>query len=252
MPQSAEMLTGLAELIANDGFAIVPGLLGREDVSMLIAASRACATSQGEGVLRRGHDVYGVRDLLGRVPEMSRLASSTPLMELVTAVLGSGAGVVRGLFFDKTPEANWNLPWHQDLTVAVRERRVVPGFGPWTVKAGIPHAHAPAELLARMLTIRLHLDDCGPESGPLRVLPGSHARGRLAPGEVNAWVARAPDHAVECIVPAGGAVVMRPLILHASAAATGDGHRRVIHLEYAAEPLPGGLEWCQTGAAALR
>jgi hypothetical protein len=250
MPQSAERLTGLADVIARDGFAIVPRVLGREDVSTLIAATRACAASQGEGILRRGREVYGVRDLLGRVPEVSRLAASAPLLELVTAVLGSAASAVRGLYFDKTPEANWNLPWHQDLTIAVRERREVPGFGPWTVKAGIPHAHAPAELLARMLSIRLHLDDCGPESGPLRVLPGSHARGRLAPGEVNAWVARAADHAVECVVPTGGAVVMRPLILHSSSAATGDGHRRVIHLEYAADPLPGGLEWRQRGATA--
>ena len=31
-----------------------------------------------------------------------------------------GAFVVRGLFFDKTPTTNWNLPWHQDMTIAVR------------------------------------------------------------------------------------------------------------------------------------
>ena len=38
---------------------------------------------------------------------------------------------------------------------------------------------------------------------------------------------------------------MRPLLLHASASGTAPGHRRVVHLEYAAEPLPGGLEWYQ-------
>jgi hypothetical protein len=105
-------------------------------------------------------------------------------------------------------------------------------------------------LLARMVTIRLHLDDCGPGNGPLRVLPGSHLRGRLAPAEINAWAARASEVAVDCVVPSGGAVVMRPLLLHCSAATTAECHRRVIHLEYAAEPLPGGLEWPQVDAQA--
>jgi hypothetical protein len=36
---------------------------------------------------------------------------------------------------------------------------------------------------------------------------------------------------------------MRPLLLHASSPAADPRHRRVIHLEFAAEPLPGGLEW---------
>jgi ectoine hydroxylase-related dioxygenase (phytanoyl-CoA dioxygenase family) len=174
---------------------------------------------------------------------IQQLAQSPPLMRFVTAVLGPGAFATRGLFFDKTPSANWNLPWHQDLTIATVERREVTGFGPWTRKAGIPHAHAPADLLGRMITVRLHLDECGSTSGPMRVLPGSHAFGRLSPSDISAWVARAAELAVECLVPAGGAVLMRPLILHSSAAATGADHRRVIHLEYAAEELPGGLKW---------
>ena len=96
-------------------------------------------------------------------------------------MLGPRAFAVRALFFDKTPGANWNLPWHQDVTIAVKGRRDVAGFGPWTLKAGIHHVHAPGPLLARMVTIRIHLDDCRPESGPMRVLPGSHAEGRHGP-----------------------------------------------------------------------
>jgi ectoine hydroxylase-related dioxygenase (phytanoyl-CoA dioxygenase family) len=128
-------------------------------------------------------------------------------------------------------------------TSGVRARRDASDFGPWTLKAGIPHVNAPADLLARMVTIRLHLDDCGEESGPLRILPGSHAAGKLDARAVAAWQGRAHESAVACIVPAGGAVVMRPLLLHASASGTRPGHRRVIHLEYAAEALPEGLEW---------
>ncbi len=231
--------------LERDGYAILDGVATLDRVAALIEATREYASVAHEGRLDRRGEVYGGRDLLWRIPEVGRLARSDELMAIAAAVLGPGSFAVRGLFFDKTPLVNWNLPWHQDLTVAVRERRDVPGFGPWTLKGGIPHAHAPADLLARMLTVRLDLDDCGPASGPMRVLPGSHVSGKLDPGEIASWTVRANKHAVDCLVAAGGVVVMRPLLLHASASGTGAGHRRVIHLEYAAEDLPGGLEWYQ-------
>lgn len=235
----------LRDSIECYGYVIIPDVLGAGEVSRLIEATYLGLMTEAQGVLHREGEVFGARDLVGRVPDVQSLAKSPRLKEIIAAVLGPGAFAVRGLFFDKTPTANWNLPWHQDVTVAVKDRRAVAGFGPWTLKAGIHHAYSPADLLARMVTIRLHLDACGPESGPMRVLRGSHVHGRLSPAEVNTWGARAPELAVDCLVPAGGAVLMRPLILHSSAVATAPGHRRVIHLEYAAENLPGGLEWHQ-------
>jgi len=225
------------------GFAIVDRVLSFDQVAELIEVTRLGSAPGKAGVLDRGGEVYGVRDLIWRIPEIRHLAQSPELLEIAQAILGPGAFAVRGLFFDKTLSTNWNLPWHQDLTIAVRARRDVCGFGGWTKKAGIPHVQAPADLLARMVTIRVHLDDCGRESGPLRVLPASHSAGRLDATGVMSWSGRAGERAVDCLVPAGGAVVMRPLLLHASAAGSRPGHRRVIHLEYAAEGLPGGLEW---------
>jgi phytanoyl-CoA dioxygenase PhyH len=240
---TAEMMTSQFEPFDRDGFAILDHVLSPDQVAELLEATRAYATGGSDGLLDRRGEVYGGRDLLWRIAEVRRLAHSAELMAIVEPILGPGAFAVRGLFFDKTPSANWNLPWHQDRTIAVRRRLDVPSFGPWTLKGGIAHAHAPAELLARMVTVRLHLDDCGPESGPMRVLPGSHAAGNLDRGAIATWLARAGSMAVECLVPAGGAVIVRPLLLHASASGTAPGHRRVIHLEYAAEELPGGLEW---------
>jgi ectoine hydroxylase-related dioxygenase (phytanoyl-CoA dioxygenase family) len=231
--------------LARDGFLTINRFLSREQVTALTETTRVFSSAHEAGVLRRDGDVYGVRDLLARVPEVRRLAESARLLSLVESILGPGAFVVRGLFFNKTPTANWNLPWHQDVTIAVKQKLEVAGFGPWTLKTGIPHVHAPGELLARMITVRLHLDDCGQENGPMRVLPGSHATGRLNPAEVASWTAEASRRAISCVVPAGGAFIMSPLLLHASAVATAPGHRRVIHLEYAAEELPGGLEWFQ-------
>ena len=169
------------------GFAIIDRVVAFDQVVELIEVTRLCSPAGKAGVLDRGGEVYGVRDLIWRIPEIRHLARSPELLEIAQAILGPGAFAVRGLFFDKTLSTNWNLPWHQDLTIAVRTRREVCGFGGWTKKAGIPHVQAPADLLARMVTIRLHLDDCGRESGPLRVLPASHAAGRLDPTDVASW-----------------------------------------------------------------
>ncbi len=231
------------ETFGQAGFAILDRVISPGQVAELIEVSKGWSVVGREGVLDRRGETYGIRDLLWRSSEVRSLAESPELRKLVVPILGPRAFAVRGLYFDKTPETNWNLPWHQDLTIAVRSRREMPGFGPWTLKVGIPHVNAPADLLARMITIRLHLDECGPESGPMRVLRGSHAFGKLSPGRVAEWSARAAEFAEDCLVSAGSAVVMRPLILHSSTSATGQGHRRVIHIEYAAESLPDGLAW---------
>jgi ectoine hydroxylase-related dioxygenase (phytanoyl-CoA dioxygenase family) len=235
--------TGRPDRLEGDGYLVLENVIEEGQVSALIAASGNFTPASGDGVLHRAGAVYGVRDLLWRAPEIGLLARSPEVRSLVEPVLGPDAFPVRGLFFDKTPEANWNLPWHQDLTIAVCARHEVPGFGPWTVKAGITHALAPGELLSRMLTVRIHLDDCGPRNGPMRVLPGSHRAGRLSPAGLPAWITRADREAVDCLVSSGGAVLMRPLLVHASSSATANGHRRVIHLEFAAEELPADLAW---------
>jgi Phytanoyl-CoA dioxygenase (PhyH) len=243
MDRTLQTTTCWRDCFDRDGVAIIDTVLPPGRVVQLIELTRSCSSNPREGVFERGGEVYGVRDLIWRIPEIRRLAESRELLEIAEAVVGPGAFVVRGLFFDKTLSTNWNLPWHQDLTIAVRARRTVAGFGPWTLKAGIPHVHAPVEFLERMVTLRLHLDDCGPESGPMRVLPGSHAHGKLDGHTAASWAAGARELARDCLVQAGGVAVMRPLILHCSALGTREGHRRVIHLEYAADALPGGLEW---------
>ena len=144
MDRTAGTSTSWRECFDRDGVAIIDSVLTPDQVAALIELTRTCSSNPAGGVLERGGEVYGVRDLIWRIPEIRRLAESPELLEIVEAILGPGAFVVRGLFFDKTLSTNWNLPWHQDLTIAVRARRDVAGFGPWTLKAGIPHVHAPA------------------------------------------------------------------------------------------------------------
>ncbi len=148
---------------------------------------------------------------------------------------------MRAIYFDKSPEANWLVPWHQDLTLALQARVEMPGFGPWSVKDGVPHVQPPVELLQQMLTIRLHLDDTDQTNGALRVLPGSHRLGRLSAAQIRDF--RSGQAETLCVAAAGDALLMRPLILHASGRSTSLHHRRVLHIEYAAFTLPTELAW---------
>jgi ectoine hydroxylase-related dioxygenase (phytanoyl-CoA dioxygenase family) len=231
------MMKMLDGQLARDGYAIVPAVLGGTDIDALI--SRLARPGAAEPT-HHGGEAYAIRNLLS-VPEIYALAASPHVRGLIEPLLGRDCFAVRGILFDKTPAANWRVPWHQDLRIAVRARRDIDGFGPWSRKAGVPHVQPPVAVLRGMLTVRLHLDNCDATNGPLLVLPGSHHNGCLSRDAIRQW--RAHATAVSCEVPRGGALLMRPLLLHASGPATRPAHRRVVHLEFAAEPLPGGVEW---------
>ena len=160
---------------------------------------------------------------------------------LADALLQTPAHAVRAILFDKTPQSNWAVPWHQDLSVPVRERHDVEGFGGWSVKEGVWHAQPPAAVLEGMLTLRLHLDDCDDDNAPLQLLPGSHLHGRL--DEVRHAALLREHKMTVCTAKAGDVLAMRPLLLHASAKATHPARRRVLHVEYAGGALPAPLRW---------
>lgn len=230
--------------LREQGFAIVPALLGADDAVALRdelgKIGHDETLTEGSAVRQKGGRVYAVRNLL-RVPAVARLAQTPAVRSVVEAVLGASARVVRGILFDKTGAANWKVCWHQDVSIAVRRRAEVPGFGPWSVKAGVPHVRPPRVVLERMLAVRISLDDCGAENGPLMVLPASHSHGILSEQQIG--LLRHTSQPVICAVPCGGALLMRPLLVHASGEARSVGHRRVAHLEFAAGELAEGLEW---------
>jgi hypothetical protein len=226
-----------AESFARDGYFISEGVLDDDEVGRLRTA--VAEIPNGEEV-RRKRGVYGVRNLLEICPAVQGLARQENIRQFVTPVLGPGGFAVRAIFFDKVPGSNWSLFWHQDNAISVAERAEAPGYVGWSNKAGVWQVQPPARVLANMVAVRVHLDDCGPDNGPLRVLPGSHRFGWLD-DQLDDWKRRVPE--VVCSIKSGGIVSMCPLILHASARSASAGHRRVIHIEYASEDLPEGLEW---------
>lgn len=224
----------------RDGFAIVPNLLPvAECGSLAVELSALLKEQQRSSPKARG----GLRNVLRVSSRAAALASSEPFLSLVGALIGGKPFPVRAILFDKSDGANWGVPWHQDLAIAVAARIETAGFGPWSVKDGIVHVQPPQHILADMITIRLHLDVCAADNGALRVLPGSHQHGELSTEAISHW---ASNHApVTCEIPKGGALLMRPLLLHASSPAKNPSHRRVLHVEYATTDLPNGLKWSE-------
>jgi hypothetical protein len=210
------------------GVCLIPSLVTEAQLPSLRAAVDACVSGSP------GNRVF-------QFPDTAGLDILAFLGDLAARLAGKPARLVRILAFDKTPETNWGVPWHQDRTVAVKRRVEADGFGPWTVKAGMPHVSPPQALLEAMFSLRLHLDDCGPENGPLKIIPGSHRLGRLPVRDVLDLGKR--ETATTCLAAAGDVLAMKALTVHASDPADAPGHRRVLHLDFSTADLPPPLEW---------
>ena len=169
------------------------------------------------------------------------LTPGTAIGAVAVGAIGPAARPVRAILFDKTATANWSLGWHQDRTIVVTERRDVAGYGPWTVKAGLLHVALPFDLLAHMVTLRIHLDPVGADNAPLLIAPGSHHAGRVAEEDIDAVVAACGI--ATCLADRGDIWLYATPILHASEAAVRPQRRRVLQIDYAADDLPGGLTW---------
>jgi ectoine hydroxylase-related dioxygenase (phytanoyl-CoA dioxygenase family) len=171
----------------------------------------------------------GVRHAL-RHPAVSALAEEPRVLSIAQEILGGEALPFHATLFDKSPQANWLVVWHQDTALPLRERRNTPGWGPWSVKDGVIYAHAPASALCRVAALRIHLDNSTTHNGPLRVLPGTHTQGVLSDDAIQELAARIAP--VDCLVPQGGVLVMKPLLVHASSKSQLAMPRRVLHIEY--------------------
>jgi len=185
-------------------------------------------------------DAPGLR--LRGVPGLAALlASAGPLGTIAAAHAGRKLEPVRALLFDKSDRTNWALGWHQDRTIAVQRRADIAGYGPWTTKAGIQHVEPPFDVITRLVTLRVHLDDVPANNAPLLIAPGSHRLGRIPESEIASAVAQCGM--ATCLAQRGDVWVYATSILHASAASEAGMRRRVLQVDYAGEELPDGLDW---------
>lgn len=214
-----------------DGVTVIKQVLSENQVAPLRELFVSVASRPGARAFKISKDVQG---FVGDQGPLGKLAASLAMRPVRPA---------RVLLFDKTPESNWSVPWHQDRTIAVSERHDLDGYGPWTNKDGVIHVEPPVTILEGMLTLRLFLDDCSSEDGPLEIARGSHRLGRVAANEIRNVVDRS-DIFVGTGV-AGDVLAMKLLAIHSSRRASSPIHRRVLHVDYASFPLPDPLEWAQ-------
>ncbi len=225
----------------RDGFYVLlqaVDVLAVEQLRTVLASLFEDTSPKVRARSSRGH-VYAARNLIDSIPVVKTIWQTDDMLAFLRIHLGDDFGLVRALFFDKPPERTWNLPWHKDTSIAVKDNSSSSlSFSRPTVKAGVPHVIACDDVLRQMLTLRIHLDEVTDENGPLRVIPGSHV------GSDSSGVG--VDHAVTIYAQAGDVLAMRPLISHASGASV-EGthrHRRILHLEFAAaDALTDGYEW---------
>jgi len=205
----------------DSGYAIVPGCVSLPACDELIDS-----LSSDQVVRSRA----GARHLLSH-PAVAALSASDGLVRLASEWLGQRAVPFRATLFEKSTTTNWLIPWHQDTALPLCSRFNAAGWGPWSEKAGVIYAHAPASALARVIALRVHLDASNADNGPIRIVPGSHQGGVLNDEEVLKYVSASDP--VTCLAPRGGVVVMRPLLIHSSSKARSTEPRRVLHIEYA-------------------
>jgi len=208
--------------VDDHGFLVLPRLLSSQETQRLI-------DDLEQSALRRSK--AGVRHTL-KHPSVSALAQEPRLLHIAQEILGGQAFAFRATLFDKSPRSNWLIVWHQDTALPLRERRETPGWGPWSVKDGVVYAHAPASALCRVVALRIHLDTSTANNGPLRVLSGTHTQGVLTDDAIEQLSQQIEP--TDCLVPQGGVLAMRPLLVHASSKLQLEIPRRVLHIEYAA------------------
>ena len=222
------------------GFAVLPAVLSEKECEDLIAR------------LEEERSVgAGTRNLLA-APWCRELARSLRRLPALAAYLPAEAVAVQCTLFAKSPDRNWLVPLHQDLSIPVAPVAPVAAAGPdpgctgWSEKEGVLYTQPPVAVLENLLAVRLHLDACGPDNGPLRVVPGSHRLGRL--GEPALAACRQGAAVEECPVPRGGLLLLRPLLLHGSSKARAASPRRVLHFLFGPRQPAGspGLRWHDT------
>lgn len=222
----AQQRSEICSALENDGYTFVPGISSHRCQSIFEGFS----DFNTRGSTRHIEPSEKQKELLTEI--------CSPLVDLLKS---RDFRPVRILFFEKSVQNNWFVPWHQDRTIAVKERHEIQGYSRWTTKDGTPHVEPPSELLSRMVTMRIHLDAMTADNGNLIVAPRSHCLGRLEQDKVMKSVEDGNPMPLTC--DAGDILLMKPLLLHASSRSTSHMPRRILHVELSPDSLPPPLEW---------
>ncbi len=164
---------------AQTGYEIIQRCFSNQECNELLTTLASVSRSRA-----------GARHLMANTA-VAAVANDPRLIDLVRPWLGNDAIPFRATLFEKSFETNWLISWRQDTPCHWPNSSISPVWGPWSVKAGVNYAHAPASVLTRVIALRLHLDQSAEENGPLRVIPGSYRAGVLSDKSVMELVSAA-------------------------------------------------------------
>ncbi len=182
---------------------------------------------------------YAIRQLLVKIPQLKTKLLNPFVRRILSEYYHDCYFLTKALYFNKINEANWFVPYHQDLSITVNQKQDIDGFKNWTFKEGQYGVEPPVKFLENTLTIRIHLDNTNSKNGALKVLPFSHNDGVITIKE-HKFNSNSEEI---CQVAKGAVMLMKPLTLHASNRSKNNKPRRVIHLEFNTMELPLPLQW---------
>jgi len=215
----------LRERLERDGFVVYPRLLGGEEAACFLDGLDACPDIAYDEILAH--------------PAVASLAADSRLYAMVRDLLGPDVAPFRATLFGDPAGPAMASGWHQDVALPMTSIREAPGWGPYLVRAGIVHAKASAGALGEVLSLRLRLRtfarDYSLDHVALRTIPGTHLLGVLDDTEIARLAAERP--ATICEIPVGGALAMKPLLIHAGSESASPASAPVLAIDYATPAL---------------
>ena len=218
--------------ICENGFEILEKFISQSEIDLIKTEVDA---------FPEDYPKFGIRNANDKFNTIKKLCSSEKLIQKAESILKGKANLVRVIFFDKTPEHNWLVTWHQDKTICVNAKADIEQWKAWSIKDGKHHVQPSIDVLNKMVAFRVHLDDTDEKNGCLKVIPYSHKLGILAQNEID--LISKKEQPFSCTLKAGDALIMRPHILHSSSKSVIPSHRRVVHIEFSSYQLPCNLSW---------
>jgi len=220
------------------GYAILENLYSKTEVDSILK----CIENSGniEGSFTKTKDLFAIRKLLDTIPDLKEFIFNEKLKSIISS-FGENYFLTKAIYFDKPSESNWFVAYHQDLSISVSEKYEIEGYKNWTFKKGQYGVQPPLQILQNICTVRIHLDDTNKENGALKVISKSHSKGIYRPESID-WT-KETEHI--CEVQKGGAMLMKPLLLHASNRTTNKKQRRIVHLEFSNQNLSKPLNWLE-------
>lgn len=225
--------------LEENGFSIIHGIYNTAEIDQLIH----CIYSFFEKNLyeKKSTNKYSIRQLIKQIPQIEESILNDKFKNLLKT-FGDDFFISKAIYFNKTKESNWFVNFHQDLSISVDKKAILKGYKNWTFKQNQYGVQPPDEILNKIITIRIHLDDVNEENGALKVIPKSHLKGALLKSSEE-YLAFGSE--VVCPVAKGGIMLMKPLTFHASSKNKTEKDRRVIHLEFCNTMLQKPLKWLE-------